>query len=307
MNERELVAWYEDVNRRLKPYERDSPACWGGQFRTDDNGTYVPAEAMAAALESSRELDLWYCLAYRIGCGCGAGLSEINEHQDDAGWLAAEAESLVDGPIFYTEYLPEDYDYGELVDLADKRPDLFNGEDIYDPVLVRPAMEAGLLQSIGGERAWVGGQDDGWFAWPRKESELREHFSNCPDLADEREAGTTYEDWIYDNEQRGLLVATDSLPLCRLTETGLERAWASFSDVPIDDDGRIEGRWRTYPQGTPRKEILHDFDTAHAMVRRDGGRAHAPATLAHAASLAAADTRPIEADDIDRQRRSVRR
>lgn len=297
MNEKELRAWYDDVNAQLEAHERWFPACWGGQFCLG-NFMYVSDEDMMAVLKTERELHLWYCVAYSVETSAPISMRDVIKHQDDDEWLSSNASELVDdGSFFYTELFPSDLDVYELTDLADDRPDLFPADDLYDRSLVQPAMTAGLLDRIGGERAWVGGPDDGWFAFPRRESELRRYFDTAADLEDQRVAGTTFEDWIRENELRGLLTATDSMPLRHLTQIGLERAWATLSDVPVDDRDCIETRWRAYPAGTPREEIWYDFDVAYergvaALMFSTASVPEAPSAIAAAATRAASSSVP---------------
>ena len=56
------------------------------------------------------------------------------------------------------------------------------------------------------ERKWVSHEaGDGFFSVPRSEAELRVYFEIEPGLADQREAGTEFEDWLEENERYGLL------------------------------------------------------------------------------------------------------
>lgn len=65
--------------------------------------------------------------------------------------------------------------------------------------------EPALAQSA--ERKWVSYEaGDGFFSVPRTEAELRVYFEIEPGLADQREAGTEFEDWLEENERYGLLV-----------------------------------------------------------------------------------------------------
>ena len=52
-------------------------------------------------------------------------------------------------------------------------------------------------------------------------------------------------------------------PLSDLSQEELEEAWASLSDVAIDDSDRIDSDWRGYEAGTDRFDIMRDFDEAY--------------------------------------------
>ena len=257
-----LIAWHGETRELLESVSREWPACWGGQFRVGPDA-YVDETTMYEIVGGQRELNLWYC-----ACACDEGKlepSEVASHAGDGAWLEEMADIYIDrgGDSYYTECSPADFDLGELCELADEREDLFDAEAIYSTELVLPAMRACLIDRVSGERAGVELGGEGYFAWPRTERELRRHFAESPDLADQREAGTRFEDWVSDCERRGLLVATDGLPLRELTQRGLTRAWSSLGDVPTDDRDTILEPWRCYRAGVDRFEIWRDFDSAY--------------------------------------------
>lgn len=57
-----------------------------------------------------------------------------------------------------------------------------------------------------GQLVWVSYDDEGFFSVPRTEAELRVYFEIEPGLAEQRQEGTTFEDWIEECERHGLLI-----------------------------------------------------------------------------------------------------
>lgn len=70
----------------------------------------------------------------------------------------------------------------------------------------------------------------------------------------------SHPDWV-----DGLVAFGYDNPLsfAGMDETQIEELWGELSDVPVDEEGRLESAWRGYPAGTDREEIWHDFDEAY--------------------------------------------
>lgn len=57
------------------------------------------------------------------------------------------------------------------------------------------------------QRVWVSYDDDeGFFSAPRTEAELRVYFEIAPGLVEQRQEGTTFENWVEECEHYGLLI-----------------------------------------------------------------------------------------------------
>lgn len=124
----------------------------------------------------------------------------------------------------------EDFDSlspSEVAELARERPELFDARALReDRSLIGPALAAGVEVCVDGEATWAaleGNDLDG--VW--SETELRGYFEGCEDLAQQRESGTRFEDWIEENERYGLLTRTsDGLgnpPLSSVASTPSDR------------------------------------------------------------------------------------
>lgn len=53
---------------------------------------------------------------------------------------------------------------------------------------------------------WVSYDDEGFFSAPRTEAELRVYFEIAPGLVEQRQEGTTFENWVEECEHYGLLI-----------------------------------------------------------------------------------------------------
>lgn len=207
-NGEDVRDWYLERDDQIMGLARDWPACWGANYRVDD-GLYVSGSDFEAVLPTSEERDLWLALANGGPDGARPALTYEDAHlllaRSDQ--LRQEAERATNDDAaccFYTEEQPEWMDRDELDYLAVGRTDLFVAAELREhPCLVAPAMAAGLDVSVAFERTWLsmeGNDLDG--LWP--ESELRAYFASCPDLEDQRAAGTTFEDWVAENESFGM-------------------------------------------------------------------------------------------------------
>lgn len=56
------------------------------------------------------------------------------------------------------------------------------------------------------QRVWVSYDDEGFFSAPRTEAELRVYFEIAPGLVEQRQEGTTFENWVEECEHYGLLI-----------------------------------------------------------------------------------------------------
>lgn len=204
----EVRAWYLERDVLIMGLARGWPACWGANYRVDD-GLYVSGSDFEAVLPTSEEQDLWLTLANEGPDGAHPALTYEEAHHllDHPDLLRHEAERATSDDAaccFFTEEQPDWMERDELDYLADERPDLFATDELRaHPCLVGPAMAAGLDVSVGGERTWAsmeGNDLDGLWA----ESELRAYFASCPDLEGQRAAGTTFEDWVAENERFGM-------------------------------------------------------------------------------------------------------
>lgn len=200
-----LVRWYNERNDRLEARAVGWPACWGGQYRVNEFGDYVPKDVFYEVLPTEHDRNLFYCC-----CDCYADdhWSEVAKHAHDDAWLERTAYDYACSDravVYYTEGFPfVDFTYGELVELAQERPDLFTQNNLDEwPDLVKPALNAGIDCTFGGEPAWYCGLPG--FHGLHKLSELRECFANGSQFPHIRATSSTFETWVADLERLGIL------------------------------------------------------------------------------------------------------
>lgn len=201
-------AWYLERDDQIMRRARDRPASWGDNFRVDDC-LYVTMADFDEVLPTPEERFLYVILANEGPNGARPAVTydDVLPLLGRSDWLEQEATRVTDSDeacCYYTEEEPESLDVGELVDYAFERPDLFRQEDLQQHhCLIWPAVKAGIEVSVDGEPTWASlEENDLEGIW--SESELREYFDACVDLADEKADGTTFEDWVAENERMGL-------------------------------------------------------------------------------------------------------
>lgn len=257
MDKKELADWFAEVDGKIMEQAKDWPACWGEQFRVSDLGQYVSEETMDAILPSKRELCLYYCMCAESEDSSAVPMADIVEHQDDMRWLGDTADSYTEwGNVFYTESWPaDDYTHTELVEMASERPDLFEPFDVKSfPEVARAARDAGMDVRFNGERLWCCSEEG--LPDVVSESELAAYFDSEPDLAQQKEAGTTFYDWVFDNERMGIFA-----PLF-----GFEKG------APVDD--LMDGLSRPRVASVPFYDVSCG-DWRQAVVDQEG-REYAP-------------------------------
>ena len=198
--------WFAERDEAIMAKAVDWPACWGGQFRVSDFGLYVSEDVFNDALPSDHDRNLYYCCC---DCFTDDEWLEVARHRTADAWLDQVAESYVasdSAVVFYTESFPgDDFTHDELVEMAQERRDLFTRENLDDwPDLIKPALDAGIDCAIDGEPTWFCPEEG--FKGLHSLPELRSYFENEPQLAQDREAGSTCETWIVDQERMGNLV-----------------------------------------------------------------------------------------------------
>ena len=284
--EGDLESWFASVDGRISEHATDWPACWGEQMRFNDFGEYVDMDRVRDVLKTPRELSLYYCMCANSQWPSKYPAVEIAAHVADEAWLdkTSAAYNLEDDcACFCTECLfPEDeYSHKELVELYGERPDLFGDEDMAEyPELALAARDAGATVAIGGEPTWYCGEEG--FRGLHTESELRAYFAAEPDLADDRAAGSSWSDWVLDQERVGNLV-----PLFGFERGGLVRdavdglAVDVVVGLPWYDETCAGWRQGVVDQDGYRYEPLC------SNLRAAAGPDRAPAKLAEQARLAA--------------------
>lgn len=207
-----VKTWYREHDDQIMRRARDWPAAWGGNYRVDDC-LYVSMDDFEDVLPSPEEQALWSFLANEGPNGARPAVSydDVLPLLARCDWLEQEASRVTDSDeacCYYTDEDPESLDVDELIGLANERPDLFRPEDLRDHhCLIWPALKAGLEVSVEGEPTWASlEENDLEGIW--SETELRGYFHSCEDLADEKADGTTFEDWLADNERMGLFTRT---------------------------------------------------------------------------------------------------
>ena len=252
-----LNRWYADADSAIAPHVKDWPACWGGQMRFNDGGMYVDMDVVTDVLPSSREIDLYYCMCANSERPEAYPASDILAHIADGEWLSSTANEYIEngGAVFYTEcYAPSDeFSHRELVELVDERPDLFTEDDMLTfPELALAKRDAVGSVAIGGEPTWYC-PEDGPIQGLSTQSQLEAFFAAEPGLEEDRSLGTTFSDWIYDQERVGNLVPLFGLKrgdLARDAVDGLavdvvvgppwyDEACSAWRQVVADQDGRL--------------------------------------------------------------------
>lgn len=197
-------AWFADRDGRIVERAKGYPACWGGNFRVEDNGLYATEEDVHAVLNEPGDLSLYYSC-----CGCMTydDWRELAEHRKDEAWLDLRAAAYIDDDpvVYFTEIFPNEFDRDELEDYARERPDLFTVDAVkaWPRDLGGPALSAGIDLNVNGEPTWISFEEG--VPGLQSLSELREHFLSDPDLEEDRLAGSTCESWISDLERCGIL------------------------------------------------------------------------------------------------------
>lgn len=100
------------------------------------------------------------------------------------------------------------------------------------------------------------------------------YFARCEDgsflCVDNRQDECFVEQFQSSFEAKCWLSEGD-LSLSELSQDELREAWSTLGDVAVDEEGRLEGQWLRYEEGTDREEVWRDFDDAfeggvHALM-----------------------------------------
>lgn len=130
--EGDVASWFARVDRELWERSAAPPACWGGQYRLGDPGSYVSDAVFEEVLPTERERSLYLVLANEWD-GCGPLPPGVAERAGDEEWLGRRASDACEEPeavAYYTELMPDDFDRVELRALASERPDLFGAGEL---------------------------------------------------------------------------------------------------------------------------------------------------------------------------------
>ena len=328
----DLERWFADASHIISRCSGDYPVAWSGQMQLDFDGTYVSDDDAARVLPTAQHLNLYLAMSGRSDLS-GLTSEEIFEHKDDAEWLTEVTSALIDEhdpDSFYLDAeVPEMvFSHEDLVDLAVDRPDLFENDDLLaHSGLVSAAWEAGALtrndledepslvshvleevpDAFGGEKVYVSWEEG--FAGPHTLPELQDYFENEPELADQREAGTTFDTWMAEMEHMGILVegkpasgphthdgtlqlgsacwnAAREKPICDVY--GHESGYRFSGDVLVNEDGDVfepfaetaDAAFYTAPtadlgQGT----VMLNIDRATGTISFAGDNEHAANAL----------------------------
>lgn len=169
------------------------PSCWGEQARIDwlddGRGVWAPLGALREVCGGEWAAEAWSAVAHG-----DMTPQEAADAWSRGDFTAFEMESDLHGawaPAAYTTY-PKDIDDYDLKRLAGLRPDLFDDKSCAEYPLLAQAREA-----VG--NLWIVGDGDATMALTDELAKV--YFENEPDLADMREAGSGWRDWISDLER----------------------------------------------------------------------------------------------------------
>ena len=266
----DLERWFADASSMIGRCVGEYPVAWSGQMQLDFDGTYVSDDDVARVLPTAQHLNLYLCMSGRSDLD-GLTSEDVFEHLNDPEWLTEVSSALIDEhdpDSFYLDAeVPEAvFSHEDLVDLALDRPDLFEDDDLRaHSGLVSAAWEAGMLtrddlvdepslvgrvleevpDAFGGEKVYVSWEEG--FAGPHTLPELQEYFENEPELAEQREAGSTFDTWMAEMEHMGILVEGKPTSGPHTHEGTLQMGsacWNAAREAPICDVHGHESGYR---------------------------------------------------------------
>lgn len=133
----ELGRWYDQRDQCLMASARDWPACWGGQMRVGEGGSYVSVSEWERALPTYSEQQVWLAIANDAVGSLEEALEHVHRWRDehdvgdgevvDLAWFEEALDEALESPscpCFYTEALGRDFSDEELEALLEERPDL---------------------------------------------------------------------------------------------------------------------------------------------------------------------------------------
>ena len=139
----DLRRWFDQRDECLMASAKDWPACWGGQFRVDDFGHYVPADVFEAALPTYGERQVWLAIANGAVAYLDEALFHVHRWRDeldvgdgelvDIAWFEEAVDEALEDPncpCFYTEASVHDFSDEEIEALLEERPDLAEQEPL---------------------------------------------------------------------------------------------------------------------------------------------------------------------------------
>lgn len=145
-----LRDWYLAKRSKLEEDKKDEmPACWGGQYRVDDD-FWVSQDCWESVFDNSDDMALFMLCQNEVGAtGTVEDFAEIAEHAADAEWVVNRCDASVDddAPCYYTEVMPDEYSPLELRDLVIEggRRDLLDPEWLAaDELFLSSEIENGL-------------------------------------------------------------------------------------------------------------------------------------------------------------------
>ena len=197
------------------------PAVWGQQVAVrpgeDGRGAWVSLESIRKAAGGAWAAEVW--ASFKLG---DMGAREAAKAFAAGNYAAFEDASGIHGQdaLDVVEIIPEYLGRKELARLAQTRPDLFTDALCEThPCLAEARDQVGDMWAVG----------DGTVTYMTA-PQLERYFATEPTLADMREAGSTWRDWVYELEGCGLAESVYGEPM---REQFAAEAAARDMDAPV--------------------------------------------------------------------------